>query len=196
MADISAKMVSDLRAKTGAGINDCKKALVDANGDFEAAVEALRKKGVATAAKKSSRDAGQGLVHSYIHLGGKVGVLVEINCETDFVAKNDEFKQLCADVAMHIAALNPLYLKREDVPAEIIAKEKEIAAAQAEGKPAAAVEKIVEGKLNAYYKDVCLLDQPFVKAQEMSVKDYLTQFIAKMGENTVIRRFARFQVGI
>ncbi len=193
--EIPAKMVSDLRAKTGAGINDCKKALQDASGDFEAAIEILRKKGVATADKKAGRHAGQGLVHSYIHLGGKVGVLVEINCETDFVAKNEEFKQLCADICMHIAALSPIYLSCEEVPADIIAKEREIAAAQAAGKPAQAIEKIVEGKLNAYYKDVCLLEQPFVKNQDVSVKDYLTQFIAKMGENTVIRRFARFQVG-
>ncbi|MGF1531476.1 MAG: translation elongation factor Ts [Puniceicoccaceae bacterium] len=192
---INAKMVGDLRSKTGAGLMDCKRALVEANGDFEEATNILRKKGVASAEKKAGRDASEGLVESYIHLGGKVGVLVELNCETDFVAKNEGFHTLARDIAMHIAAVSPSYVSREDVPEDLVAKEAEIAAAQAEGKPPQAIQKIVEGKLEKYFATVCLLEQPFVKNSEQSVKEILTENIAKLGENIVVKRFSRFQIG-
>jgi len=174
---------------------DCKKALVEANGDTEQAVAILRKKGMATAAKKADREATEGLVESYIHLGGKVGVLVEVKCETDFVAKNDQFRELVRDIAMHIAAASPLYVSREDVPEDVLEKEREIAASQAEGKPAQAVQKIVEGKLAKYFSSVCLLEQPFVKNPDQTVQELLTESIAKIGENILIGRFARFQLG-
>lgn len=193
--EINAKMVGDLRESTGAGLMDCKKALVEAEGDTEKAIELLRKKGVATAAKKASREAGDGLVGSYIHLGGKVGVLVEINCESDFVAKTDDFKNFVKDIALHIAAANPVCVSREDIDPEIIKKERAIAEGQAEGKPAPAIEKIVEGKLNKFLAESCLLEQAFVKNPDQSVQQVLTEAIAKMGENMVIKRFARFQVG-
>lgn len=193
--EINAKMVGDLRESTGAGLMDCKKALVEAEGDTEKAIELLRKKGVATAAKKASREASDGLVGSYIHLGGKVGVLVEINCESDFVAKTDDFKNFVKDIALHIAAANPVCVSREDIDPEIIKKERAIAEGQAEGKPAPAIEKIVEGKLNKFLAESCLLEQAFVKNPDQSVQQVLTEAIAKMGENMVIKRFARFQVG-
>ena len=193
--DINAKMVGDLRESTGAGLMDCKKALVEAEGDTEKAIEILRKKGVATAAKKASREASDGLVGSYIHLGGKVGVLVEINCESDFVAKTDDFKAFVKDIALHIAAASPVCVSREDIDPEIIQKERTIAEGQAEGKPAAAIEKIVEGKLNKFLSESCLLEQAFVKNPDQTVQQVLTEAIAKMGENMVIKRFARFQVG-
>jgi len=195
MSQISAKLVADLRAQTGVGLMDCKKALVEANGDSEKAVAILRKKGVATAAKKAGREAAEGVVESYIHLGGKVGVLVELRCETDFVAKNDAFKALARDIAMHVAAASPLYVSREDVPAEILEKEREIASSQAEGKPPQAVQKIVEGKLDKYFGTVCLLEQSFVKNPDQTIKDLLTENVSKMGENLVIGRFARYQLG-
>lgn len=195
MADITAKMVSDLRAKTGAGLMDCKKALSDANGNEEEAITALRKKGIASADKKASRSAGDGLVESYIHMGGKVGVLIEVNCETDFVAKNDEFKSMVRDFALHIAASGPVCVGREEVPASLLENEREIAAAGTEGKPAEIVEKIVAGKLEKIYQQVCLLEQPFVKNPDKTVGLVLKEMIAKMGENMVVKRFARFQIG-
>jgi len=192
---ISAKQVGELRAKTGAGLMDCKKALVESAGDFDEAANLLRKKGIATAAKKAGRDASEGIVESYIHLGGKVGVMVELNCETDFVAKNEDFKTLARDICMHVAAASPLYVNREDVAAELVEKEQEIAAAQAEGKPPQAVQKIVEGKLEKYYATICLLEQPFVKNSDQSVRDLITEKISQMGENIVVKRFVRFQLG-
>lgn len=195
MAEITAKMVSELRAKTGAGLMDCKKALLDAQGNEEEAITALRKKGVASAAKKADRSASDGLVESYIHMGGKVGVLVEVNCETDFVAKTDDFKKLVRDIALHIAAANPTCVTREEVPADLLKNEREIAAAGSENKPAEIVEKIVAGKMEKIYQQCVLLEQPFVKNPDVTIGDLLKESIAKMGENMVIKRFARFQVG-
>ncbi len=188
-------MVADLRAKTSAGLMDCKKALTENEGDFDKAVEWLRKKGIASAAKKAGRDASEGLVSSYIHLGGKVGVLVEVNCETDFVAKNEDFQQFVKDIGMHIAAANPIVVSREDVAEDLVEKEREIATAQAEGKPPQAVQKIVEGKLEKYFSQVALMEQPFVKNPDQTIKDLVTEKISTIGENIVIRRFARFQIG-
>lgn len=193
--EISAKLVGELRESTGAGLMDCKKALVEAEGDIERAVEVLRKKGVATAAKKAGREASDGLVESYIHLGGKVGVMVEVNCESDFVAKTDDFKQFVRDIAMHIAAASPVCVSREDIDPALLEKERQIAESQAEGKPAHAVEKIVEGKINKFLSEACLLEQGYVKDPDKTVQEILTQMIAKLGENMIIRRFARFQVG-
>ncbi len=192
---ITAKMVGELRGKTGAGLMDCKKALTEANGDDAQAETILRKKGISQAAKKAGRATSEGLIESYIHLGGKVGVLLELNCETDFVAKTDDFKSLCRDVCLHIAAASPSYVKREEVPEEDVKKEQEIAAAQAEGKPAPAVQKIVEGKLNKYFSTICLLEQPFVKNSDLTIQDLLTSKISTLGENLVIQRFVRFQIG-
>ena len=192
---ITAQMVSALREKTGAGLMDCKKALSEAGADMDQAETILRKRGVAQAAKKAGRATSEGLVESYIHLGGKVGVLVEVNCETDFVAKTDEFKSFCRDICLQIAAANPSYVSREDVPEEELNKERDIASAQAAGKPAPAVQKIVEGKLEKYYSSFCLLDQPFVKNPDQTIKDLLTEKISKLGENMAIKRFVRFQVG-
>ncbi|MEQ9823126.1 MAG: translation elongation factor Ts [Puniceicoccaceae bacterium] len=195
MSQINAKQVGELRAKTGAGLMDCKKALVEAGGDFEKATTILRKMGVADAAKRSGRNAAEGLVESYIHLGGKVGVLIEINCESDFVAKNEGFKEFARDLCMHIAAANPTYVKRDDVPEELVEKEREIATEQAEGKPAQAIQKIVEGKLNKYFAENCLMEQSYVKNTDQTIQDLLTEKIALLGENMLIKRFARFQVG-
>ena len=192
---ITAQMVSALREKTGAGLLDCKKALAESNGDIDQAETILRKKGVASAAKKAGRTANEGLIESYIHLGGKVGVLIEVNCETDFVAKTDEFKSLCRDLCLQIAAASPVVVSRESVPEADLANEREIAAAQVAGKPPAAIQKIVEGKLEKYYSTICLLDQPFVKNPDQTVKDVLTERIAKLGENIVVKRFVRFQLG-
>ena len=192
---ITASLVNTLREKTGAGMMDCKKALVEANGVLEEAETLLRKKGVASAAKKAGRSANQGLIDSYIHLGGKIGVLVEVNCETDFVAKTPDFQTLCRDLGMQIAAASPLYVSRDQVPEAELAKEREIAVSQVAGKPPAAIQKIVEGKLEKYYQTICLLDQPFVKNSDITVKDLLTERIAKLGENMVVRRFVRFQLG-
>lgn len=188
-------MVSDLREKTGAGLLDCKKALTESNGNVEEAVTILRKKGAASAAKKAERATKEGLVEAYIHVGGKVGVLIEVNCETDFVARNEEFKVFVKDLCLQIAAASPVYVSREEVPEAELAKEREIAVAQVQGKPPAAVQKIVEGKLEKYYSTVCLLEQPFVKLPEKTIKDMLTEQVAKIGENIQVRRFVRYQVG-
>jgi len=195
--NISAAQVKELRDRTGAPMGDCKKALVEANGDLEAAIVVLRKRGVASAAKKATRSTNEGSVASYIHAGGKIGVLVEVNCESDFVARTDEFKELLHDVAMHIAAADPKYVRREDVTAEDFDREKEIYRAQAAqtGKPQNVVDKIVEGKMSKFYEEVCLLDQPFIKEQTMSVGELVKQKIGKLGENITVRRFARFKVG-
>ena len=192
---ITAKQVGELRGKTGAGLMDCKKALVESDGDIEKAITILRKKGMASASKKAGRATSEGLVESYIHLGGKVGVLIEVNCETDFVAKTDDFKSFVKDLCLHVAAVNPVCVSREQVPADLVEKEREIAASQAEGKPPAAVQKIIEGKLNKYYATACMLDQPFVKDSDKSVQDVLSEQISKLGENMVINRFTRFQIG-
>jgi len=192
---VTAQMVSNLREKTGAGLLDCKKALTEANGNVEESITILRKKGAATAAKKSDRATNSGLVESYIHLGGKVGVLIEVGCETDFVARNDEFKVFVRDLCLQIAAASPLYVSRTDVPEADLQKERDIATAQVQGKPPAALQKIVEGKLEKYFSTVSLLDQPFVKIPEKTVKEVLTEKIAKIGENIQIRRFIRYQLG-
>lgn len=197
MAEISAEMVKDLRAKTGAGIMDCKQALAETEGDLEKAVDFLRKKGLASAAKKSGRSTSEGRVTSYIHMGGKIGVLVEINCETDFVANTDDFIEFGKNIAMHIAAASPVAVQAEDVSPELIAREKEIYRAQVieEGKPANMVDKIVEGKINKFLKESCLLSQPYIRDTQKSISDLLTDTIARIGENIQIRRFSRFQVG-
>lgn len=194
--EISAKMVSDLRATTGAGLMDCKKALVEAQGNEEAAIEILRKKGVATAAKKAGRTAAQGLVAAYIHSNNKVGVLIEVACESDFVAKNENFKAFVKDLCMHIAAAAPLCITREEIPADVIAKEKEIAMAQLadDKKPEAIKEKIVAGKLDKIISGMALLEQPFVKDDKMTVGDLLTHKIATIGEKIEIKRFTRYQI--
>jgi len=192
---ITAKMVNDLRVATGAGLLDCKKALTEANGNAEEAATILRKKGAASAAKKADRATKEGLIESYIHVGGKVGVLIEVNCETDFVARNEDFKTFVKDLCLQIAAASPVCVTREEVPAEDIAKEREIATAQVAGKPPAAIEKIVEGKLDKYYSTVVLLDQPFVKQPDVTIKEKLTALITKIGENIQIRRFTRYQLG-
>ena len=192
---VTAQMVSNLREKTGAGLLDCKNALTEANGNVDDAITILRKKGAATAAKKSDCATNSGLVESYIHLGGKVGVLIEVGCETDFVARNDEFKVFVRDLCLQIAAASPLYVSRQDVPEAELQKERDIAAAQVQGKPPAALQKIVEGKLEKYFSTVSLLDQPFVKIPEKTVKEILTEKIAKIGENIQIRRFIRYQLG-
>lgn len=192
---ISAQQVNDLRTRTGAGLMDCKKALVETNGDMDAAAEILRKKGAATRDKKAGREATEGVVQSYIHTGGKVGVLVEVNCESDFVAKNEAFQAFAKQIAMHIAAAAPRFIKREEVPAEEVAKEQEIVAAQMEGKPAAAIEKIVQGKMEKFYGEICLLEQPFVINPDQKINDLITETITKTGENIVISRFVRFQIG-
>ncbi|MBO7521714.1 MAG: translation elongation factor Ts [Opitutales bacterium] len=197
MADITAKMVNDLRARTGAGMMDCKKALVEANGDADAAVEILRKKGAAIADKKAGRTASQGLVSAYIHSNNKVGVLIEVACESDFVAKNADFQAFVKDLCMHIAAVAPICVSREEVPAELVEKEREIAMAQLaeDKKPDNIKAKIVEGKLDKYYQSVCLLEQPFVKDDKHTVKEVLTQKIATIGEKLEIKRFTRYQIG-
>ena len=194
--EISAKMVSDLRATTGAGLMDCKKALVEAQGNEEAAIEILRKKGVATAAKKAGRTAAQGLVAAYIHSNNKVGVLIEVACESDFVAKNEDFKAFVKDLCMHIAAAAPLCITREEIPADVIVKEKEIAMAQLadDKKPEAIKEKIVAGKLDKIISGMALLEQPFVKDDKMTVGDLLTHKIATIGEKIEIKRFTRYQI--
>ncbi len=192
---ISAQAVSDLRQKTGAGLLECKKALTEANGDIEAATTILRKKLGSKLDKLSTRTTKEGIIESYIHVGGKVGVLIEVNCETDFVARNDAFKAFVKDLCLQIAAANPLYVSRDQVPEADLAKEREIASAAVAGKPPAVVQKIVDGKLENYYSTVCLLDQPFVKLAEKSIKDLLADQIAKIGENIVIRRFSRYQLG-
>ncbi|MBQ3864358.1 MAG: translation elongation factor Ts [Clostridia bacterium] len=197
MANITAKAVAELRAQTGVGMMDCKKALVEADGDFARAVELLREKGLANASKKGSRVTAEGIVESYIHMGGKIGVLVEVNCETDFVAKTPEFKAFVHDIAIHIAAANPAYLKAEDVPAEILEKEKEILRAQAlnEGKPEKIVERMVEGRIKKYYQDNCLMDQAFVKDPDKTISQLVIEKVQTTGENISIRRFVRYEMG-
>ena len=193
---VSAAQVRELRDRTNAPMMDCKKALSENAGDMDKAAEWLRKQGVATAAKKAGREAGEGLVHAYIHHNGKVGVLVEVNCETDFVAKTDQFKAFCNDLALHIASMSPQYLVREDVPAEVVAKEREIQAASVDKqKPADIQAKIVEGKLNKFYAQVCLMEQPFVKDDSKSIEQYRAETVGTIGENIQIRRFVRFDVG-
>ena len=195
--DISASMVKDLRAKTGAGMMDCKEALTDSNGDFEKAVEYLRKKGMSAATKRSSKAAKEGTIASYIHMQGRIGVMVEINCETDFVAKTDDFKAMAKDIAMHIAATNPMYVSPEQIPEDVLAVEKDIYKSQAaaEKKPEKIWDKIIQGKLKKYYEEVCLLDQKFIKNPDISVGTLVNNLIAKTGENIMVRRFARFQLG-
>ncbi len=194
---ISAGMVKELRERTGSGMMDCKKALAENNGDMEKAVEFLREKGLAAAAKKAGRIAAEGIVDSYIHGGGRIGVLVEVNIETDFAAKNEEFRSFVKDIAMQIAASNPFYVSREDVPKEVVDKEMEILKAQAvnEGKPEKIAEKIVAGRIEKYYKEVCLLEQPFIKDTDKTVLDVLNEKIATIGEKISIRRFVRFEKG-
>ena len=197
MAEITAALVKELRERTGAGMMDCKRALVEKNGDMEAAIEYLREKGLAAAAKKSGRIASEGLVDAYIHAGGKIGVLIEVNCETDFVAKTDEFKQLVRDLAMHIAAQNPTYVSKEQIPAEVVEKEREILRAQAlnEGKPEKIVDKMVEGRIEKFFSEVCLLNQPFVRDADVTVGELITSKVASIGENISVRRFERFVLG-
>jgi elongation factor Ts len=196
MTKVSTDMIKDLREKTGAGMMECKKALTESNGDFEKAVDLLRQKGLSTALKKAGRIASEGVVDSYIHMG-KIGVMVEVNCETDFVARTDDFRELTKDIAMHIAATNPLYLSKEDVPQDAIEREKEIYKVQVKDKPPHVVEKIIEGKLEKFYTEACLLEQLFVKdpEQKQRISDIITEKIAKLGENIVLRRFVRFQLG-
>lgn len=194
---VPASLVKDLRERTGAGMMDCKKALAESGGDINKAADYLREKGLAAAAKKAGRIAAEGLVESYIHGGGRIGVLVEVNCETDFVAKTEDYRALVKDIAMQIAAAKPEYVKREDVPNEALEHEKTILRAQAlnEGKPANIVEKMVEGRVEKYFKEVCLLEQPFIKDPDKSVKQLLTEKISKIGENISIRRFTRYELG-
>lgn len=195
--NVSAAQVKELREKTGAPMMDCRNALQEAKGNLEEAVVVLRKRGMASAAKKASRTTTEGAVGTYIHAGGKIGVLVELNCESDFVARTHDFQELLKDIAMHIAATDPRYIRREDVTAEDLEREKDIYRTQAAatGKPPQVVEKIVEGKMSKFYEEVCLLDQPFVKDQSFAIKDLIAQRIAKLGENLSVRRFARFKVG-
>lgn len=194
---VSAAMVKELRERTGAGMMDCKKALVESDEDIEKAIDYLRETGLVKAAKKSGRIAAEGLVEAYIHGGGRIGVLVEVNCETDFVAKNEDFKTLCKDLGMQIAASNPQFVSREEIPEAEIAHEKEVIRQTAlnEGKPEKIIEKMVDGRIEKYYREVCLLEQPFIKDPDISVQDLITGLIAKIGENISVRRFARYQVG-
>ena len=194
---VSAQQVKELREITGAGMMDCKKALVETNGDMDKAVDYLREKGLAAAAKKAGRIAAEGIVESYIHGGGKIGVMIEVNCETDFVAKTPEFHSFVRDLAMQVAAANPLYLSRDEVPVELLDHEREILRAQAlnEGKPAKIIDKMVEGRVEKYYKENCLLEQAFIKDPDRSVTDLVNAQIAKIGENIVVRRFVRYQMG-
>ena len=194
---IDAKQVKELREKSGAPMGDCLKALQESKGDMEQAFVVLRKRGMASAQKKASRSTNEGAVGTYIHAGGKIGVLVELNCESDFVARTEDFQELLKDIAMHIAATDPRYVRKEDVTPEDMEREKEIYRAQAAatGKPAPVVEKIVEGKMGKFYEEVCLLDQPFIKEQSMSIAQLIAQKVGKLGENITVRRFARFKVG-
>jgi len=197
MSEISAEMVKNLRTATNAGILDCKKALTDADGDFEKAVEILRKKGLSSAAKKASRDTKEGIIGHYIHSGAKMASLVELNCETDFVARTEQFQQLAKDLALHVVAARPQFLSRENVPQDLIAREKNIYREQmvSSGKPAQVIDKIVEGKLDKWYSEACLLEQPFVKDPDVKIQDLLTSAIASLGENIKIGRFERLEIG-
>jgi len=195
--EISMELVKDLRQRTGAGVMDCRTALQEAKGNIEGAIDYLRKKGLATAAKKAGRIATDGLVSSYIHAGGKIGVLVEINCETDFVARTDDFQTFVKNIAMQIAAANPQYIRREEIPPDVLEKERQIYRTQAldSGKPEKVIDKIVDGKLERFYSEVCLLEQTYIKDSDQTVREVLEAMIAKIGENISIRRFARFQLG-
>jgi len=195
--EVNARQVQELRAKTGAGIMDCKRALAEEKGDFEKAIEYLRKKGLSAASKKAARIAAEGMVGSYIHMGGKIGVLIEINCETDFVARNPDFQQFVKDMSMQVAASSPRYVQRSEVPEAEVAKEKEILTAQVieQGKPANMAEKIVTGRLDKFFKDICLMEQPFVREPDKSCEQLLNEMVAKIGEKIVIRRFMRYQLG-
>ncbi len=201
MTEISSQLVQTLREKTAAGMMDCKRALVETKGDMDKAITLLREKGLASAAKRAGRVASKGVVESYIHLHGSIGVLVEVNCETDFVAKTPDFKTLAKDIAMQVAASNPQYVVREDIPADVIEKEKGIIRQQLlndeknKNKPAAVIDKIIEGRIGKFFSDVCLMEQPFIKAPEQNVEALVKALIAKIGENIVVRRFARFQLG-
>lgn len=197
MAEITAAMVKELREKSGAGMMDCKKALQESEGDFEQAMDLLRKKGIAKAAKRADREAKEGLIVSYIHPGSKLGVLVEVNCETDFVANTDDFKDFGKNLAMHIAASNPLAVKREELDPEVVQKEKTIFMEQAResGKPEHILEKIIQGRLEKFYSETCLLEQPYVRDTDKSIQDLITETIAKVGENITVKRFARFRIG-
>ncbi len=187
--------VKKLRDKTSAGMMECSAALKEAGGDIEKAIDVLRKKGISKAAKKSTRAASQGVIDTYIHLGNKIGVLVEVNCETDFVARNDDFKMMVKEIAMQIAASNPIYVSRNEVDPAAVEREKDIFRTQITGKPANVIEKIVEGKLDKYFSEVCLLEQPYIKDPNIKIQDLITQVISKIGENIVVRRFVRYQVG-
>ncbi|MEX1300407.1 MAG: translation elongation factor Ts [Desulfotignum sp.] len=197
MADISAAMVKELREATGSGIMDCKRVLAEADGNMEKAIELLRKKGLAKAAKRAGRSTSEGIIHSYIHTGARLGVLVEVNCESDFVAKTDDFVEFVKNIAMHIAAANPAGLTPEDVDKSVVEKEREIFKAQMlqEGKPENIIDKIVDGKVEKFYKEVCLMSQPYVKDPQKTIEEYLKETIGKIGENIQIKRFARFQIG-
>jgi elongation factor Ts len=196
--NITSQMVKDLRDKTSAGMMDCKKALTDTGGDMEKAVDLLRQKGLAVAAKRAGRATSEGVIETYIHAGGKLGVMVELNCETDFVAKTDAFRGFARDLAMHIAATNPIAITREEVPENVISREKEIYIQQAleSGKPKNIVEKMITGKMEKFLADICLLEQKFVKDEERTIQDILTDMVGKIGENITIKRFVRFQVGV
>jgi len=195
---ITSKMVKDLRDKTAAGMMDCKKALTETDGDVEKAVDLLRQKGLAVAAKRAGRATSEGVIETYIHAGGNLGVMVELGCETDFVAKNDDFRAFGRDIAMHIAAINPIAVSREEIPGDVVAREKEIYVQQAleSGKPEAIVEKMVTGKIEKFISEVCLLEQQYVKNPDLTVQDLLNELVGKMGENISIKRFVRFQVGV
>lgn len=197
MSEITHEMVKELREKTGGGIMDCKRALQEAAGDMEKAVDLLRQKGLSVAAKKSVRETKEGIIGTYIHGGGKIGVLVEINCETDFVARNPEFQELVKDIAMQIAASNPMYIRREEIPSGVLEKERDIFKAQARetGKPEHVIEKIAEGKIEKFFADSCLLEQPFIKDSSIVIRDLISQKIAKVGENILVKRFVRYQLG-
>jgi elongation factor Ts len=197
MSEVSPTLVRELRERTGAGMMDCKKALTEVNGDLERALVYLREKGLAAVAKRAGRTAADGVVASYIHAGGKIGVLIEVNCETDFVARTDDFQSLVKELAMQIAAANPRYVRREEVPAEVVTQERSIFTAQAanSGKPAPVVDKMVNGKVEKFFADVCLLEQPFIKDPDKQVSQLISEAVAKLGENVVVRRFARFQLG-
>jgi len=194
---VSAKQVAELRARTGAGMMDCKRALEESGGDLERAAELLREWGMAAAAKKAGRETAEGLVHAYIHGQGRIGVLIEVNCETDFVAATEDFRRLVNELAMQVAATNPQYVRRDDVPAEVVEREREILRkqAEAEGKPAHIVEKIVEGRLEKFFAEVCLEEQPYIRDDSITVGDLIKQAIAKLGENIRVRRFVRFELG-
>lgn len=197
MVEINAQLIKELRSRTHAGVMDCKEALQEAGGDMEKAVDFLRKKGLATALKRAGRETSEGLIHSYIHTGGKIGVLVEVNCETDFVAKTDEFGEFVKNLSMHIAAAKPLGIRREDIPQEIVQREEDIYRAQAAetGKPENILDKIVQGKMEKFYKESCLLEQQYVRNPDITVQDLIHETVAKAGENIAVRRFARYQLG-